>query len=91
VGVDNSNDYTLMFNPWVGFYSSAAAITPHDSTDIAGGPTKAIYVGGAGAVVAVMNGAAVTFAAVPVGTVLRIKATRVNATSTTATNLVALY
>lgn len=72
-------------------YSRAIAITPSDATNFTDGACHAIYVGGAGAVVAVVNGAAVTFAAVPAGTVLRVRATRVNATSTTATNLVALY
>lgn len=72
-------------------YSKAVAITPHDSTNFTDGACHAIYVGGAGAIVAIVSGSAVTFAAVPVGTVLRIRATRVNSTNTTATNLVALY
>lgn len=80
-------------------YQKAVAVTPHDSnaqTGFASGSPPgrdcdAIYVGGAGAVAAVSMGTAVTFAAVPVGTVLRIKASRINATNTTATNLVALW
>ena len=70
-------------------YTTAAAITTSDSVGFT--QCDAIYVGGAGAVVALVGGAAVTFAAVPVGTTLKVSATRVNATSTTATNLVALY
>lgn len=73
-------------------YSHAGAITTSDTDDLPF-TTRGVYVGGTGNVVAVMagTGEAVTFSAVPVGTVLRIKATRINATSTTATNLVALY
>lgn len=72
-------------------YVDGAAITPSDSTNLPV-PTRAIYVGGAGAISAVMRsgGNSVTFAAVPVGTVLEISVVRVNATGTTATNLVAL-
>ena len=56
-----------------------------------GGPARARYVGGAGNVAAINeNGVAVTFAAVPAGAVLPIATKRVNATGTTATNLIAL-
>lgn len=70
----------------------AEAITPHDSTHLSR-TTRRVYVGGAGAVAAVMagDGAVVTFAAVPVGTVLPISVSRINSTGTTATNLVAIY
>lgn len=70
------------------------AITPHDSTDFTDGVCRSIYVGGAGNVVAVEpgdNGTAVTFIGVPAGSTLNIMAKRVNSTSTTATNMVALY
>ena len=74
-----------------GAYNRAVAITPSDSvnlTDI----TRGIYVGGAGAVVVVWeDNSTSTFSAVPVGTVLNVKAKRVNATNTTATLLLALY
>jgi hypothetical protein len=71
-------------------FVDASAITPSDSADII--PTRAIYVGGAGAISAVMRagGNTVTFSAVPVGTVLEVSVTRINSTGTTATNLVAL-
>ncbi len=72
-------------------YSMAVAVTPSDATNFTDGACHALYVGGAGAVVAVMSGVAITFAAVPVGTVLKIRATRINSTGTTATNIVALY
>jgi hypothetical protein len=74
-------------------FVKAAAITPNDSTDLPTKPCLAIYVGGAGAVKAILadDTEAVTFVAVPVGTVLHVRATRVLSTGTTATNLVALY
>lgn len=72
-------------------YTVAAAITPSDSVNFALGQCDGIYVGGAGNVVAVVGGVAVTFTAPVVGQVLKVKATRVNSTSTTATALVALY
>ena len=72
-------------------YSRAIAVTPSDATNFTEGACHAIYVGGAGNITAVVSGTAVLFTAVPVGTTLRIRATRVNATGTAATNLVALY
>lgn len=73
-------------------FNFSKAITPSDSVNFAEGPTNAIYVGGAGAVVVVyQDGTTSTLAAVPAGTMLNIKAKRVNSTSTTATNLVAMY
>jgi len=70
---------------------SAAAITASDATDITDTP-RAIYVGGAGNIAAVMaTGEVVTFTAVPAGTILPIRVKRINATNTTATAMVALY
>jgi len=67
------------------------AVTPSDSTDLTT-LARAIYVGGAGNVVAVQHdGTAVTFTAVPAGTVLPIAIRRINSTSTTATAIVALH
>ncbi len=72
--------------------TSWVSITPHDSTNFTGGPCRAIYVGGAGNLVAVgLDDVAVTFTAVTAGSILPISAKRVNSTSTTATALVALY
>lgn len=71
--------------------SNYAAVTPSNSTDLTN-VTRALYVGGAGDVVAVRpDGTAVTFVAVPAGTFLPIRCVRVNATNTTATNIVALW
>ena len=72
-------------------YSLAVAIVPSDATNFTDGACHAIYVGGAGNITAVVNGTAVLFASAAAGTVLQVRATRVNATGTAATNLVALY
>jgi hypothetical protein len=69
--------------------ASAAAITPSNEDDIAA--TRGVYVGGTGTVVAIINGAAVTFTNAAAGSVLPIQTTRINATGTTATGLIALY
>ena len=67
------------------------AITPSNSTDL-DDLTKAVYVGGAGNIVAVdWLGNTCTFTGVLAGTVLPIRVRRINSTSTTATALVALY
>jgi hypothetical protein len=67
------------------------AVTTSDSVNLPGAPIG-FYVGGAGDVALVgHDGAAVTFSAVPAGTILPCGAKRVNATNTTATLIVALY
>lgn len=72
-------------------FEYAAAITPSDTVSLTG-VTRAVYVGGTGNITAVMsNGDVVLFTAVPVGTVLPIRCTRINTTATTATALVAMY
>jgi len=73
-----------------------AAITTSDTVDNLlldnGTPPKGIYVGAAGNVVAVdQDGTAVTFLGAIAGSILPIRPRRINATSTTATDLVALY
>lgn len=66
-----------------------AAITPSDTVNLSS-PCRAIYVGVAGNITAIMNGTPVLFANVPVG-ILPIKATRINLTGTAAGSLVALW
>lgn len=70
---------------------NCVAIVPNDATDL---PvvTKAIYVGtGGNIVVRTIEGAAdVTFANVPTGTVLPIRARAIRATGTTASQIVGL-
>lgn len=71
----------------------AEAVTPADGSDLPSGPCKSLYVGGAGNIVVHMAGddAQVTFVGVVAGSILPIQVARVRATSTTATNIVALY
>ena len=68
------------------------AITPSDATDFTFGLTRGIYVGVGGNIVAVdATSTAVTFKGATAGSVIPIRASRVNSTNTTATDLVALY
>lgn len=70
---------------------SLEAVTPHDTNDLAT-PARALWVGGAGNVSVIANNdtAAVTIVGVAAGTLLPIMASRVRATNTTATSIVAL-
>jgi hypothetical protein len=67
------------------------AITPSDTVPLSI-PIKGIYVGGAGdlAVTAQSDGSPVTFKAVPVGTIIPVRAKLVMATNTTATLLIGM-
>lgn len=72
-------------------YNVWSAITKSDSANFPLGISDAIYVGGAGVVVAVQeDGNTASFTAVA-GEVLPIAAKRVNDTNTTATLMIALY
>lgn len=72
-------------------YKFAAAVTPNDSADLTY-TTRAVYIGGAGNMVATMDGGGdVTFTGLTVGSVLPVCVSRIKATSTTATNIVALW
>lgn len=71
--------------------SSAFAVTKSDVT-VFSQPTRALYVGGAGAVsVRMLDQTTVTFAAVPAGTTLPIRVDKVLSTGTDATSIVGLY
>lgn len=73
------------------FYATNSQdITKSDSTDLSG--VMAVYVGGAGNLAVKFSGDtnAVTFTAVPVGTIIRGQFARVMNTNTTATLLVGL-
>jgi len=67
-------------------------ITPDNSNDIAGGPIRALWVGGAGDVVLIMaddGTTSVTLKNVPAGTLIPgLVVKRIKATSTTATLMV---
>jgi hypothetical protein len=68
----------------------AFAVTPSNSTNFTA-TARALYIGGIGDVTVVTaNGNVVTFAAVPTGTILPIRCSRVNSTLTTATSIVGL-
>lgn len=71
--------------------SRGYAITANDGTDLAA-ETRAIYVGGAGTLALVLaSGDAVTFTGLTAGTLLPVRAIRVKATGTSATQLVGLH
>lgn len=70
--------------------SAAAAITPDDVADLAHA-TRALYVGQGGALaVRMLSGDEVTLAEVQTGMIYPLRVTRVLATGTTASGLVAL-
>ena len=71
--------------------ASFAAVTPSDTTKFAQS-ARGIYVGVGGDVVLLGEGGeVVTFTGALAGTVLPVRCVRVNSTSTTATNMVALF
>lgn len=66
----------------------AAAVTKSDTTPVA---FDALYIGGAGDVaVTTVAGSVVTFTAVPAGSIIPIRCTRVMSTNTDATGIVGL-
>jgi len=66
----------------------AEAVVPSDTVDLTY-PSRAIWVGTGGDVAAVIDGQAIVHKNVPSGTRLDIRATRINATGTTASDMVA--
>ena len=78
--------------------AGAVAVTPSDTVNISSGACRALYIGGpAGGdfvdvtIMPAGYSASVMFKNVPVGSILPVNATRVLATGTTATSIVALY
>ena len=70
---------------------NAVSVTPSNTVDF-DTFSRALYVGGGGDLVAVFeNDVAVTFVGIPAGFILPVRVKRVNATGTTASNIVALY
>lgn len=71
---------------------SAKAVTTHNTNPLAGGTSKALYVGVSGDIACRLVGddADVLIKAAPVG-ILPVRVTHVRTTSTTATNILALY
>ena len=69
----------------------AVAVTPHDSTNFAEGTAKALYVGTSGNITLITAaGKTALFANVPIG-FFPVQCSRVNATGTAATDILALY
>ena len=87
----------MTFGPLVAIepFRRFAAVTASDSTTYGTTttpPIDALYVGGAGALaLAGSDGVATALPAVPAGTVLGVSPSKIMATGTTATNIVALY
>lgn len=83
----------LPHTPTPNTYATAFAITKSDTVNFPVS-ANAIYVGTPGAtgtvVVALEDGTTVNFVGVPAGTILPIRCIRVNNTTTTASDLVAL-
>jgi hypothetical protein len=71
-------------------YNQALAVTTSDTVNLVR-PTDALLVGGSGVVQAVFENDAVVALTVTGPIVLPVRVKRVNATSTTATGLAALY
>ena len=71
---------------------SAVAVTPHDTTPLATGVCRALYIGVTGDVEVILadGGTAVVFKSVPVG-ILPVRAQIVKDALTTATDILALY
>ncbi len=75
---------------------NGAEVTPADGSDLSF-VSRALYVGGAGDLEVVMagdhssDGATLTIVGVPAGTLLPLAVSRVKATGTTATSIVALW
>lgn len=87
--VPNPHEYGVRSDSFSGVGLDAFAITPHNSTNF----TKfcrAIYVGTTGDVSIETYGGTIVFVGVPAGTILPVVCTRVNATGTTADDLVGL-
>lgn len=70
---------------------SGVAVTPSDTADLTL-TTRAVFVGGGGAIRVILarDTSAVTFSGVAAGTLLPIRVSRVLATGTTATSILAL-
>ena len=88
-----TGDNTLVTGGWIPNKISAGTVTPivpSDTVNITGSPLN-IFIGKAGAIAAVFNNQVVLFSGLAAGQVLPISPTRINATNTTADNIVALF
>ena len=90
--VFNSSDNTFDVSQKGSKATNAVAITPDDANDLATTPTEGLYIGVTGDVkVDMIDGSTVTFTALKGGIVYPYSVSRVYATDTTATDIVALY
>jgi hypothetical protein len=73
-------------------YDGAVSVTPSDSVNLPGSkPWAALYIAGTGTItVTTARGTQVTFEIVQIGFILPVAVTKVLATGTTCTNIVAL-
>ena len=72
--------------------TNAVAVTPDDANDLEITPTSALQVGGSGDVkVEMEDGTTIVLPSLTAGVVYPYSITRVYATDTTATNVIALY
>lgn len=86
-----TDDFTAFNKGLKSPYTGGEAVTKHDTNELTK-VCRALYIGGAGAVTLVTSdGTTLAFAALPVGTLLPVRAKQVKSTGTDATNIVALY
>ncbi|MDF2902421.1 MAG: hypothetical protein K0S25_59 [Bacillus sp. (in: firmicutes)] len=84
-GFDTKNPLQVQSNA-----TQAVAVVPNDATILTA--TKGLYIGISGDVVVTMaNGQDATFKSLAVGMIHPISVTKVKATGTTATNILAVY
>lgn len=84
------NRFSTILDDYAAPPTDFEAVTKHDTNNFSQ-VCRAIYVGGAGDVAAVaLNDSAYVFSAVPAGTYIIGFFKRVNATGTTATNMIAM-
>lgn len=70
---------------------SHEVIVPSNTNGFASGECRGIYIGVGGDISVVVNGVTAVYKNTIAGTILPVKASRVNVTNTVATNLIALY
>jgi hypothetical protein len=86
----------MALNPFAGMGGDMAspsadgiAITPSDTVDLAVAPRRIWSGSGGNITIITLAGTTLTYTNVPVGTYLQIRPSRIKATGTTATNMVA--
>jgi len=86
-----TDDYASYETPPYASCRHAAAVTTSDTVDLTN-VSRFLFVGGAGNLVVIMqDGTTVTLTGIAAGTLLPLAVSRVKATSTTATNILALW